>query len=358
MKKGFKQEIYRAKPLLAYFGELQFGEIDPSLVAAYRDYRLSVPHPKTPNKTLAASTVKLEMMLLSNVFTVAITEWRVIIENPVTKVRKPKPAPGRSRRLSQKESTLILKRAHIYQNRELYPVIVIALETAMRQGEILSLRWENISWKKRVAHLPYTKNGDARDVPLSNAAITVLKYWLKPRQEGKIFLYTSSGIKSTWRGFVKSLKIEDLHFHDLRHEAISRLFEKGLDMLEVSTISGHKSLSMLKRYTHLQAYKLVHKLDPKKRNQKAVIPTMKDFIVPYPAVVHVLAKKCTVDFYDFVDLRVTGRNYEIVMLQAKDHLLKRIVTLLHNGELPPKPTKDLNDIDIRRKEIISMVYPL
>lgn len=359
LKKGHLQEKYRAKPLKTALGELLFGEITPLHVATYRDNRLAVPHPRTKNKTLSASTIKLEMMMLSHIFAVASMEWGIEIDNPVIKVRKPKPAPGRSRRLTDREALSILKRAHVHQNRELYPVIILALETAMRQGEILSLRWENISWKKRVAHLPYTKNGTMRDVPLSAAAINVLKHWLIPKVEGKLFYYTPSGIKSTWRCLVKSLSIEDLHFHDLRHEAISRLFEKGLDMLEVSTISGHKSLSMLKRYTHLQAYKLVHKLDPKRRGAKQNTPSsIRDFIVSYPAVVERRAKKYTVDFYDFVDLRVSGRNCEDVLGQAKNILLNRIVTLLHNGETPPKPTNDVASIDLDKKSSVSLIHPL
>lgn len=359
LKKGYIQEKYRAKPLKMALGEVPFNEITPLHVAAYRDNRLATPHPKNKIKTLSASTVKLEMMMMSHIFAVASMEWGIELDNPVVKVRKPKPAPGRSRRLTSREAMMILKRAHVHQNKELYPVIVLALETAMRQGEILSLMWENISWKKRVAHLPYTKNGTMRDVPLSAAAINVLKHWLVPKSEGKVFYYTPSGIKSTWRCLVKSLSIEDLHFHDLRHESISRLFEKGLDMLEVSTISGHKSLSMLKRYTHLQAYKLVHKLDPKKRGSKQNTPSsIRDFIVPYPAIVEKRAKKCTVDFYDFVDLRVSGRNCDIVMDQAKNILLNRIVTLLHNGETPPKPTDDMNSIETDKKSSVSLIHPL
>lgn len=359
LKKGHEQEKYRAKPLSAFFKDMRFCEISPLHVATYRDKRLDTLHPRNPNKTLSASTVKLEMMMLSHLFSVASMEWGIDIDNPVIKVRKPRPAPGRSRRLSHREATLLLRAAHSHQNKDLYPIIVIALETAMRQGEILSLKWENISWKKRVAHLPYTKNGTTRDVPLSSAAMQIFKHSLIPKSDGRVFEYTQSGIKSTWRGLVKSLMIEDLHFHDLRHEAISRLFEKGLDMLEVSTISGHKSLSMLKRYTHLHAYKLVPKLDPKKRNKNQNTPKeIKTFIVPYPAIIERRAKKCTVDFYDFVDLRISGRNYESVLASAKQQLLTRIITLLHSGDIPPTPTEDPNNIPLGKREELFMIHPL
>lgn len=350
--------MHRAKPLKAYFGDKLFSEISPKDIANYRDARLSVQNPRT-KKTLSASTVKLEMMLLSHIFSVAAIEWGINIENPVMKVRKPKIPPGRNRRLSAKEYNRIMRAAYIHPNKELYPIIVIAIETAMRQGEILSLRWENISWKKKVAHLPSTKNGTARDVPLSNAAMHIFKQLLKPKTEGKVFTYSNAGIKSTWRTFVTSLKIEDLHFHDLRHEAISRLFEKGLDMLEVATISGHKSLSMLKRYTHLQAYKLVPKLDPKKRTPiKIDTHSFKDFIVAYPAIIKKNSKFCIIDFYDFIDLQVLGRNCDKVFLEAKNALLKKIVTILHSGKIPPKPTLNLETIEIDKKSKINLIYPL
>lgn len=359
LKKGKNQEFYRAKPLIAFFQDTPLKELNSLQVAAYRDKRLADPHPKNNKKTLSASTVKLEMMLLSHLFTVAASEWGIEIDNPVTKVRKPKPPPGRSRRLTPRESTLLLRKAHAHPNKELYPVIVIALETAMRQGEIIGLRWEHISWKKRVAHLPYTKNGSMRDVPLSNNAIHVLKHILKPKNEGKVFQYSQSGIKSTWRCLVKSAGIEDLHFHDLRHEAISRLFEKGLDMLEVSTISGHKSLSMLKRYTHLQAYKLVSKLDPKKKRKKADAPQeVRDFMIAYPAIIERRVKKCTIDFYDFVGLRITARNCDAAIAEAKNQLLRKIVMFLHNNEKPPRPTSNLEEIKIGKLDSISMISPL
>lgn len=359
LKKGKNQELYRAKPLFDFFNDTTLDLIDASMVAAYRDKRLSTSNPKNPKKTLSASTVKLEMMLLSHLFTVASAEWGIKIDNPVTKVRKPKIPPGRSRRLTPRENTLLLRKALAHPNKELYPVIVLALETAMRQGEIINLRWEHISWKKRVAHLPYTKNGSMRDVPLSNNAIQVMKHVLKPKNEGRVFSYSQSGIKSTWRCLVKSAGIEDLHFHDLRHEAISRLFEKGLDMLEVSTISGHKSLSMLKRYTHLQAYKLVSKLDPKKKKKRKDAPQeVRDYMIPYPAIIEKRAKKCTIDFYDFVGLRVTAKNCEVAIAEAKNQLLRKIVMFLNNNERPPRPTTVLEEIEIGKRDSISMISPL
>ncbi|WP_396018798.1 site-specific integrase, partial [Escherichia coli] len=114
----------------------------------------------------------------------------------------------------------------------LYVIFHLALETAMRQGEILSLRWEHVDLQHGVAHLPTTKNGAPRDVPLSRKARSYLQM-LPTQLNGNIFSYTSSGFKSAWRTALHELKIENLHFHDLRHEAISRFFELGtLNVIE------------------------------------------------------------------------------------------------------------------------------
>ena len=149
----------------------------------------------------------------------------------------------------------------------------------MRQGELLKLEWEHINLRNRIAHLPETKNGSKRDVPLSIKARDAL-IRLGVKSKGRVFSYTSNGFKSAWRIMMIRLGIQDLHFHDLRHEACSRLFELGtLDVMEIAAISGHKSLAMLKRYTHLKASRLVKKLEGNKhRGQQVVI----NHLVPYP----------------------------------------------------------------------------
>lgn len=179
-------------------------------------------------------------------------------------VRKPKVSSGRNRRLTSLEERR-LSRYFQENNQSLYTIFHLAIETAMRQGEILSLRWEHIDMQHGVAHLPLTKNGSSRDVPLSRKARNLLQN-RGVLLSGAVFDYTSSGFKSAWRVALGRLNIVDLHFHDLRHEAISRLFELGsLNVMEVSAISGHRSLNMLKRYTHLRAYQLVSKLDVRRR---------------------------------------------------------------------------------------------
>ena len=216
-------------------------------VARYRDERLKDRSPITVNN---------ELILLSHLFTVARKEWGMDgLRNPVSDIRKPKQPAGRNRRLESGEEEKLLKAAP--QN--LRPLIVVAIETTMRLGELLALRWEHVDLVKRTAHLLETKNGTSRMVPLSTRAAAELKA-LPRRLDGRVFSYNVNTASKTFADLTIDLKIEDLRFHDLRHEATSRLFEKGLNPMEVASITGHKTLQMLKRYTHLRAEDLAQKL--------------------------------------------------------------------------------------------------
>lgn len=144
----------------------------------------------------------------------------------------------------------------------LAPVVRFAIETGMRMGEILSLQWCNVDMPNRVATLPDTKTGDARQVPLSTAAIAAISPPPRHFKDGRVFWTWKRAdcLENAWRRAVKSAGIIDLRFHELRHQAVSRLFELGLNPMEVAAISGHKTLQMLKRYAHLKATELVKKL--------------------------------------------------------------------------------------------------
>jgi integrase len=128
----------------------------------------------------------------------------------------------------------------------------------MRRGEMINLIWKNINFEKRTAYLPETKNGTSRTVPLSMRAIELLNKLEKTGEQ--LFPVNGDSLGKAFRRVTDRAGIEDLRFHDLRHEATSRLFEKGLQLMEVSAITGHKDLAMLKRYTHLDAEKLALKL--------------------------------------------------------------------------------------------------
>ncbi|MDY0261898.1 site-specific integrase [Syntrophotalea acetylenica] len=247
-KKGKKQEESRINILSrSPLGPRYLASIRGTDVAKYRDERLLERSPITVNN---------ELILLSHLYTVAKKEWGMEgLRNPVRDIRKPKQPSGRDRRLRPGEEERLLK----HTPPRLRPLIVLALETAMRLGELVNLRWENINLARRTAHLPETKNDSARTVPLSTSAIKEFKA-LPRHLDGQIFTYSANAASIAFSDLVKKQEIENLRFHDLRHEATSRLFEKGLNPMEVASITGHKTLQMLKRYTHLRAEDLAEKL--------------------------------------------------------------------------------------------------
>jgi len=355
LKKGYAQEKYRIEQISrSALGSMIVREITSVDIATYRDQRLSGINPRT-KRPLATSTVRLELSLLSNFFDLCRIEWGYADNNPVSNVRKPKIPPGRDRLPTAREEKLILRYCHAHSNPQLYSIVVIALETAMRQGEILSLTWENINLLVRIAHLPVTKNNCKRDVPLSIKARDAL-IRLGVKQSGRVFSYTSAGLKSTWRWMLQQLQIENLKFHDLRHAAATRLSELGsLTMLEVAAITGHKSMAMLKRYTHLSGRTLVRKLDaPRSRANRAVI----DQMVPYPAIIEMGADHSSqVRFLDFdaTEIVVNGQTREDAIRAAQDALLRRLMTCIRDATTIPKPDQHLKNVD---NHIVVMIDPL
>lgn len=242
------------------FGKLALAHITPAKVAAHRDARLRAGR--------SPSTVKKELAKLSVIYKLAAQEWGVGgLENPVLNVSRPKEKNSRTRRLEPGELEKLLAAAP----KPVELLIRLALETAARLGELLALEWRDVDSARRVAVLRGvggrgTKNGDdVRAVPLSSAALVVLQELraLPLGIDGRVFYWWagSDSFNKPWAKLCKSAEIEDLRFHDLRHEATSRLFEKGVfEGVEVAAITGHKTLQMLKRYTHLRAADLAQKL--------------------------------------------------------------------------------------------------
>lgn len=343
-KRSAKTEQYRIGNICRTpIASIKLVDCTPYHIAAHRDMRMISPHPNKAGETIGPATVKHELMLLSHLFNVAGSEWGIEnLDNPVSKVRKPVTPPGRTRRLRAYEEKKLMRALRSHPNPYLMPLVSLALETGARQGELLGLQWEHISFRKRVAHLPTTKNGDSRDIPLTRAAVEILK-GMDPKEEGRIFDYSPTGIKSSWKSLTSRLKIKDFHFHDLRHEAISRFFEKGLDAIEVSTISGHKSMQMLKRYTHLSAYKLVAKLDRLDKRKAAPISIKPlSMIRPYPAIMIYAYKFWTIEFPDFPEIRVSRRQQIVAIGDASAALLRHLVRLLNDGILPPVPSEEVS----------------
>lgn len=354
LKKGFLQEKSRIAILSASpLGELVVKDVTSVQIAKYRDSRLDTVNQRTGRK-ISPSTVRLELALLSSFFKRCRDEWGWSEDNPVERVAKPKSPPGRDRRLTPREDKMILRYAAASKNPELYAIIILALTTAMRQGEILSLDWSNVNLKKGIAHLPITKNGSMRDVPLSQRARSVFLR-LPQKTTGKVFTYTANGLKSMWRHMLKKLGIEDLHFHDLRHEAVSRLFELGtMNSMEIAAISGHKSMNMLKRYTHLSVIKLIPKLEGLKTRGGAVL---RNNLVPYPSLLRQTGAMFELRVLAFPKLAFIDSNLERLLETAAHALKVEIIDLLTEDLPVPDPDsydeviveEDLVMLDPRRK---------
>ena len=183
--------------------------------------------------------------------------------NPVEKIRKPTESKGRDRRLSATEWKAFTEECKKSRNPWLWPAVQLAVETAMRQGELLSLTWKLIDKKRKLAMLvdpTKIKNEEPRAVPLSPAAMSVIAS-LPVSTTGLVLPVERMTLYHAFSYACGRAKIKDYTFHDLRHEALSRLAERGdFSVLELAAVSGHKTLQMLKRYTHLQAENLSKKL--------------------------------------------------------------------------------------------------
>jgi integrase len=143
-------------------------------------------------------------------------------------------------------------------NKSIEPIIMLAIQTGLRRSELLDLTWRCVDLERRLAHIPRTKTGKPRTVPLTDEACTILCN--QPRNGDRIFYVSPTALRLAWGRIMKRAGLLDLRFHDLRHEAISRFFELGLSLPEVALISGHRDPRMLFRYTHLRPENVAQKL--------------------------------------------------------------------------------------------------
>ena len=253
LHKSHQVEKYRLQTLRTHLGDKRVSALLPSVVCKYRDTRL---------KTVSPASLKRELTILSSVLNIAIKEWGIVIpQNPVSMVSLPKIARGRDRRLESGEEEKLLSASG-----ELKRLIILALETGMRRGEILNIKRSHIDFARQTLLIPLTKTDTPRTIPLSSRAIAALREQLRgsekviPIEETALFSYTARGLSGAFLRLCRRHKLRNLRFHDLRHEATSRFFEKGLNPVEVATITGHKDTRMLMHYTHLRAEDLVKRL--------------------------------------------------------------------------------------------------
>ena len=252
LKKGPHTEYYRIRVIQRHpLMQTLLSNLQPSHIARHRDDRM---------KLVQAGTMRRELSVISHAIETAQKEWGYYLSrNPVSGIRKPPEPKGRNRRLEGDEEKRLIKSCTATTRHWLLPLVRLAIETGMRRGELFSLEWQHVHLHLAWLHLVDTKNGEARDIPLSSAARKILRGI--PRDiSGDVFPIHIDAFKSQWTKAVRRAGINNLRFHDLRHEATSRFFEKGLNIMEVAAITGHKDLRMLQRYTHLKVEDLAIKL--------------------------------------------------------------------------------------------------
>lgn len=247
--------------------ETHVANLKPADIASWRDQRL---------KEVAPSTVLREIGDLALVLNHAMKEWGLVLpSNPFKSVKRPKVSNARERRLkladqhdklSKSEEEILLAACSSNSSvlgccrvQWLKPMVQLAIETAMRRGELLRLEWQHVDLNTSVVFLPDTKNGEPRHVPLTPKATEIFRS-LDRGSSTRVFDVSENAFKLAWQRAIKRSGLKDLHFHDLRHEAASRLAEKLSNILELSSVTGHKDIRMLKRYYHPRAEDLAKKL--------------------------------------------------------------------------------------------------
>lgn len=249
-KRGAEVETTRINALCrSALAKYSVAAITGKTLAHWRDERLT---------EVSGSTVTRELQLLGHVFSVAIREWGFgLHSNPVSLIRKPTPNKARDRVLNDTQRQALIAACAQCQSPWIKPVVVFALETAARRGEILALTWREVDLERKVAKVS-GKTG-SRTIPLSPTCVTMLRS-LPRSLDGDVFPVTIETLKQAYERAVARAGIQDFTFHDLRHDALTRLAKLGLNILELRSISGHTTANMLQRYVSIDPGDLAKKL--------------------------------------------------------------------------------------------------
>lgn len=230
-------------------------DVTPAMIGECRDKLLQG---KTKKGTLRTPATGVRYLAaLSHAFTVAVNEWGWMDDNPVRKVKKPIEPRGRVRFLSEEERPALLAACRESKNKSLYTIVVLALSSGMRYSEIMTLTWKDVDLTRRCVILQETKNGERRNVPIAGHALDLMKEHHKVRKLDTPLLFPAADRKSpmdlrkSWKSALEKARISDFRFHDLRHSAASYLAMNGATTVDIADVLGHKTLAMVKRYSHL-----------------------------------------------------------------------------------------------------------
>ena len=230
-------------------GSLRVVQVNPMRIAEVRT--------KLSEEGRSNATVNRYLAALSHALGVAAREWGWIDENPCAKVRSLTEPRGRVRFLSETERDNLLAAALDSPDDRLYPMVVLALSTGMRQGEILGLTWADVDFDRQTITLHQTKNGERRVVPLVEPALGLLRERARD-SDGSPWVFRAPRsdkrpvfARRPWVNALEAAGVTDFRFHDLRHSAASYLAMNGASMMEIADVLGHKTMQMVKRYSHL-----------------------------------------------------------------------------------------------------------
>ncbi len=224
--------------------------ISAATIAEVRD-ELATETTRT-GKLRTGSTINRRITALSAVLTVAVKEYGWLNKNPIPNVTRMPDSKGSERFLSDSERTKLLAACKSSDCPMLSPVVELALATGARKSEVLGLQWANVSLDRRTVRFLDTKNGDSRTVPLAPHAVAVLAAWKADRLPvGLVFPISPNVLDNAWQAARKKAGIPTFRFHDLRHSAASYLAMSGASLMDIAAILGHKTLAMVKRYSHL-----------------------------------------------------------------------------------------------------------
>jgi integrase len=248
-----KAQLLRWKELI---GHNLLSNLTPPLIADIRD-KLKEEITPTGRKRGPATVVRY-MAAFSHVCTIASKEWGWLDDSPCRKVSKPKEPRGIVRFLDEHERQRLLETCKKSRNPYLYIIVVLALSTGMRQGEILHLTWSDVDLQRGKLILHETKNGERRGIPITGHALHLLQELYKIRRADSLLLFPgkiphrSIDIRHAWESAIKQANVYNFRFHDLRHSAASYLIMNNASSSVISELLGHKSsLQMVKRYAHL-----------------------------------------------------------------------------------------------------------
>jgi integrase len=250
-KRSADREVYMLRVVFRHpIAQVSLQLLTTTEIAKYRDHRLAL---------VKGDTVRRELAIVRHCIEVARNEWGFVLpSNPVQQVKMPRAGNPRERRAHPGELEKLLKACKASSCRWLPAVIELAVETGMRRSELLAMRWDDVDLEASTVLLRNTKNGFPRTVPLSPSALNVIKDM--PRCGPTVFTISTNALRLAWERLRRRAGVLELRFHDLRHEAVSRFFERGLNVPEVAMISGHRDPRMLFRYTHPKPEEVAAKL--------------------------------------------------------------------------------------------------